>query len=200
MRQRLLAIAAAALSAGAGAVLFINWDTGQVARQPQGAFEFLDRTQCQLGVACNAALCVDANNVWADAGSNCTARFASCTVRVGAQARAWAADAGLTLGPQRYQKLRFVGALCPAQGGGQNFTIPMGDDGLPQFVSVVQQTPDCVRAPVAGGTSCQRSEGDGGFRYFGAGNVFPAAQSNGDPSCQPVGCSVFFGDNPDTDL
>jgi hypothetical protein len=200
MRQRLLAIAAVAAAAVAGSVLFINWDTGRVAQQPQGAFEFLDRSQCQLGAACNAAQLRVANAIWADAGSSCSARFANCDVRVGAQARAWAADAGLTLGPQNYQRLRFLGALCPAADGGQNFTVPMGDDGLPQFMSIAQQTPGCVRAPVAGGTSCQRSEGDGGFRYFGAGNVFPAALSNGDPSCQPVGCSVFFGDNPDIDL
>ncbi|MBK7865210.1 MAG: hypothetical protein IPJ65_42755 [Archangiaceae bacterium] len=199
MKRRLLALAAALSAAGAGSLLLVNRDTGEPVTAPPGAFEILNRSACSVA-ACNANLCNQAENVLADAGSTCTTRLVTCDVRVGAQARAWATANGLTLGPQRYQRLRFVGLRCPGADGGSSFGVPMGDDGLPQFASLAQQTPLCVRAPVAGGTSCQRSERDGGFRFFGSGNVFPATESNGDPSCKPVGCSVLFGDDADRDL
>jgi hypothetical protein len=200
MKQRLLALAAAAAAAVAGSILFIDWDTGQpVTESRPGVFEFLDRDQCELGAACTATRCVEANNHWIDGGSGCRARLASCEVRVGAHARAWAADAGMALGPGLYQNLRFLGALCPARDGGQNFAVPMGGDGLPQFTSIAAVTPRCVRAPADGGQLCRRSERDGGFRYFGAGNVFPVSESNGHASCEPCGCVVMSGDK-DTDL
>lgn len=200
MRQRLLALAALVASAGAGTLVFVNWDTGDRVRPRHGAFEILEDADCTPS-ACGVAACTQANNILTDAGSSCTTRLITCdNVRVGPAARQWAADNGLTLSASKYQTLRFIGLRCPGTDGGFAFGIPMNDAGLPQFMSVSQQTPKCVRAPLAGGTGCQRSQRDGGFRYFGAGNVFPAAESNGHASCEPVGCRVLFGDNPDTDL
>ena len=199
MKRFLQMLAAAVGLAGAGTLLLVDWNTGATVSAPPGAFELLNRESCNVG-ACAAGACTQANNLLADAGSSCTTRLITCDVRVGAQARAWAADAGVSLGAKRYQRLRFIGLRCPGADGGFAMGIPMGDDGLPQFMQVAQQTPLCTRAPVAGGTGCQRSERDGGFRFFGSGNVFPAAESNGDPSCEPVGCSVLFGDDADRDL
>lgn len=200
MRQRLLALAVAVIGAGAGTVLLVDWDTGQVVDARPGAFEFLDRSACSQS-ACGASLCVQANDVLADAGSACTTRFGTCDFRVGARARAWAADAGLTLGPSRYQRLRLVGLRCPAVDGGFAFGVPMDDAGMPQFASVTQLTPLCVRAPLDGGTDCKKlgAEVDGGARFIGTGNVFPAAAAAG-AQCEPVACSVFFGDDPSVDL
>lgn len=68
-----------------------------------------------------------------------------------------------------------------------------------RYVRVASQAPDCVRAPVAGGTTCQRAELDGGQRYFGAGNVFPAGEARG-TGCEPVACTTIAGDDPNTTL
>lgn len=79
-------------------------------------------------------------------------------------------------------------------------------------VSISSDDPDpaslqgCVQAPLDGGGNCLGRWEDPfhgrrlGWRYNGAGNAFPARDSNGDPSCEPVGCAVLFGDNPDVDL
>lgn len=49
----------------------------------------------------------------------------------------------------------------------------------------------CVRAPSDGGV-CLRSDGKGGWRDFGVGNVFPASESTGS-GCEPVaaGCGAL---------
>lgn len=56
----------------------------------------------------------------------------------------------------------------------------------------------CVRAPIDGGTDCQRVGAliDGGAAYFGAGNVFPAQQAAGD-QCEPAPCRGTFHKSPD---
>lgn len=192
MRARLLALAAAVSAAGAGSLLLVDWDTGQPVTYPPGGFEVLDRSDCTPSV-CGLAACDRANDVLADAGDPCRARLVTCDVRIGATARAWLSDAGLALGPKPYQRVQFIGLRCPAVDGGFAFGVPMDDHGLPQFMRATAVTPRCVRATAAG---CQRSERDGGFRFFGLGNVFPASESNGHASCEAVGCSVFFGDDP----
>lgn len=197
-RARLIALASAVAAAGAGSLVLVNWDTAQPISAPPGAFELLDRSKCTVA-ACGANLCLQANDVLADAGSACTSRLVTCDVRIGQQARDWAADAGLVLGPQRYQRLRFVGLRCAGADGGFSFGVPMDDTGMPQFASVAQQTPLCVRAPLDGGhLGCRRDEHDGGSRDFGRGNVFPAVDGVG--TCEPVQCSVMYGDDPEVDL
>lgn len=64
-----------------------------------------------------------------------------------------------------------------------------------------QPSKPCVRAPLDGGTDCLRDDGLGlgPRRFFGTGNVFPAAQAAGS-NCEPVECTVTYGDNPDTSL
>ena len=54
----------------------------------------------------------------------------------------------------------------------------------------------CVAAPADGGTLCQRSERDGGYRYFGAGNRMERGESNGHASCVDVPCVVHAGEEP----
>jgi hypothetical protein len=58
----------------------------------------------------------------------------------------------------------------------------------------------CVRAPLDGGTDCQRMGTDrfGGPRYFGAGNAFPVGLAIG-TQCEPCPCTVMFGNNPAVD-
>jgi hypothetical protein len=185
MRARLLALAALVAAAGAGTLLLVDWDTAQPVKAPPGAFEFIDRSTCAVA-ACGAQLCIQADNVLVDAGSACTTRLVTCDVRVGQQARDWAADAGLTLGAKRYQRIRFVGLRCPGADGGSSF-------------SVTTQTPRCVRAPLDGGLDCLRTPPGGAPTFFGTGNVFAAGEASG-TQCEPVSCAVVFGDNPDTDL
>jgi hypothetical protein len=203
-RAQLILLAIAVSGAVAGTVLLIQASTGQQVQAPPGTFEVIDRSSCTQN-ACGAPLCVTANNIMADAGLSCTAQLITCDMRVGQQARDWAAANSLTLGPQRYQRLRIVGARC-AVDGGFAWGIPLDDNGLPQFVSVAQVTPLCVRAPLDGGTDCLRAGFSGidgttptAPAFFGTGNVFPASLSSG-TQCEPVACSVMFGDNPDVSL
>lgn len=199
MKQRLLALAAVVAAAGAGTLVFVNWDTGLPDTPMPGAFDAFQTADCTPS-ACAANLCTQADNVLADAGSACRSRLVTCdNVRVGQRMRDWAADAGLTLGPQRYQTLRFVGMRCPGVDGGFSFGIPLDDTGLPQFSSATQMTPPCVRAPLDGGTDCRLVLPDAGLMFYGTGNVFPAAQSSG-TQCEAVSCRVVFGDDPDTSL
>jgi hypothetical protein len=86
---------------------------------------------------------------------------------------------------------------CPAQGGGFAYDIPTTDAGWPLYM-VSTTTPRCARAPLDGGTACLRDDGSGP-RFFGTGNVFPAAQAAG-ANCDQVECTVLYGDNPDTSL
>lgn len=195
MKQKLLALAALVSAAGAGSLLLADWDTGQPVAPPPGGFEVLDRDSCTVS-ACGILGCLNANNVLADAGSPCVTRLADCDVRIGAKARAWLSDAGLSLGPKPYQRVRFVGLRCPVDGG-FSYGVPMNDEGLPQFSSASAVTPRCVRAP-AGNSTCLRAETDGGARYFGEGNVFPVAEARGS-GCEACGCVVMSGDS-DGDL
>jgi hypothetical protein len=197
---QLLALTAFLTSSGPGVYFVSRGPPAQVDTLADafGGLEVVDRSQCSMA-NCNAAQCNAAQNVLDDAGSPCSTKFIVCPIRSGPRIRAIALDAGTDLGTSKYPAVRVIAERCPAAGAGFSIGVPVDVNDWPVF-AVALATPGCVRAPVAGGTACQRSEGDGGFRYFGAGNVFPAALSNGDPSCQPVGCTVFFGDNPDVDL
>jgi hypothetical protein len=204
MKQRLLAIVAALTSAGigAGALVFVQWNEPHViehvALDIQG-WDLMDADSCSVR-ACNTAACLAVEDHLIDAGTGCIAQWGACDWRVTPRMRAAAAESGVTLSPKKYQRLE-VGLLrCPAADGGVHRTVPLTDAGWPVISDVAEVTPRCVRAPLDGGTNCQRSERDGGFRYFGAGNVMPAVESNGHASCEPVGCVIVFGDNPDTDL
>jgi hypothetical protein len=50
----------------------------------------------------------------------------------------------------------------------------------------------CFRAPLDGGTDCQRYDPfQHGMRYIGAGNVFPA-DAGGGSQCEPCECVTTF--------
>jgi hypothetical protein len=199
MRSRLFALAFAASLAGGSAIIFVNWDTGERVRLAPGGFEIINPDDCNPN-NCNAPLCLQANNIWVDAGAACTAEVITCSFRLGAKAFAWIADAGFVVGRSPYQRARLVGARCLVDAGVRR-VIPLDDDGLPQFYSFAQVTPPCVRAPLDGGLDCQCAGAmpDGGARFIGKGNTFPIANAIG-TQCEPVECGVIYGDDPDVSL
>lgn len=201
MKARLLALAAALSVLAAGTVTFLNWNTATSLDSLTGGvglLETIDRSKCSVA-ACNAPTCVGAQAILNDAGTPCTVGFVDCSVRVGAPARAMAADAGFIFGPASYQRVRLIGMRC-AVDGGFAYTVPVTDAGWPIF-AVTTAAPLCVRAPLDGGSACLRAGAavDGGARFFGTGNVFPAAQAAGS-HCDQVECGVVFGDDPNTSL
>ncbi len=199
MKQKLLALAALLATLGAGAIVFVNFESAKP--DPKltsvGNLEVLDLKGCTTR-ACNAGQCIQVQNILVDAGSSCLPRFAACDMRIGQALRNKATDAGVALGPQKYQRLEVVALRCPAVDGGFSFGVPFDDAGWPLYAATVA-TPLCVRAPLDGGQLCRRSLPDGGTRFNGKGNVFPASQAAGS-NCDQVACSVFLGDNPDTSL
>lgn len=202
MKARLLALAAVLAALAGGAVKFLNWSdatTADAFTGGVGLLEIIDRSKCSVA-ACNATTCKQAQAILDDAGTPCTVGFVDCSVRIGAPARALAADAGFAFGPQSYQRVRLIGMRCAADGGGFAYGVPVTDAGWPIF-AVTTTTPLCVRAPLDGGTSCLRAGAllDGGAKFFGTGNVFPATQAAGS-NCQPVECGVVFGDDPNVTL
>lgn len=206
MKQRLLALAAVLSALGGGTVVFLNWNDAKVdpTLESAGVWQVVDKSKCNVR-ACNAQACTDATNVLQDAGSSCVPRFADCDVRVSPYVRQVAQTNGLTLGPQKYQRVTFVALRCPGSDGGFAFGVPVDDGGWPVYAVATGQTPLCVRAPLDGGNTCLRRLSDGGTTFFGAGNVFNATESAGS-NCEPVaaGCSaaggIVFGDDPAVDL
>lgn len=201
LKARLLALAAALSVLAAGTVTFLNWNTANSLDSLTGGvglLETIDRSKCSVA-ACNAPTCVTAQGILNDAGTPCTVGFVDCDVRIGAPARAMAADAGVVFSAASYQRARFIGMRC-AVDGGFAYTVPVTDAGWPIF-AVTTATPGCVRAPLDGGTSCLRAGAavDGGSRFFGTGNVFPAAQAAGS-NCDAVQCGVIYGDDPSVTL
>lgn len=204
MRVRLLAIVAAISAAGlgAGALVFVRWNEPHVIDRVVlnvDGWELLDSDSC-VPRACGLAACAQAQDHLADAGSSCVTRLVACDWRITARMRAAATGAGVTLGPKKYQRLE-VGALrCPGSDGGFVWAVPMSDAGWPMIADVAPAvTPRCVRAPLDGGLGCTRRLADGGTRFFGTGNVMPVDAGVG-AQCEPCGCGVMFGDNPNVDL
>lgn len=152
-----------------------------------------------------------------DAGlADCPRRHLICDVRVSDEGRNVLSDAGITV-TKRYVPMRVRGRLCDAPGQTPDKVLvlpvppegrddlralhinpdacePVAADGrdLPAFEVAASR---CVAAP-ASGTGCRRSEGDGGFRYFGAFNRMLRAESNGHASCIDVPCTVLAGETP----
>lgn len=203
-RARIIALATILAGLGAGTVKFLYGNAPSVAAAMQadtvvggfGSLEVLDRSQCSVA-ACNAPACQQAQAVLDDAGQACAVGFVDCSVRIGAKARTLASSAGVTLGPQTYQRVRLIGMRC-AVDGGFTYGVPVDDAGWPIY-AVTTATPLCVRAPLDGGLDCERDEGDGGSRFIGTGNVFPVAKGVG-AQCEAVECTVFSGDDPNATL
>jgi hypothetical protein len=199
-RAQLIAVAVAVTALGAGTVRFFTAQSGS----PQfdtfvggaGMLEILDRSKCTVA-ACNAPLCQQAQAALDDAGQPCTVGFVDCSVRLGTTARAIAADAGAALSSSSYVRARLVGMRCSAIDGGFAYAVPVDDAGWPVYMVNVT-TPLCVRAPLDGGNTCLRDDGSGP-RFFGTGNVFPAAQASG-TNCDQVECTVVYGDDPAVSL
>jgi hypothetical protein len=199
MKQKLLALAATLTALGAGAVVFLNWNDGTVERVivANGSWEAVDRDSCTAG-ACTTQQCTAASNHLADAGSPCVPRFVDCDYRISQRMRDLASGAGVVLGPQKYQRLRLIALRCPGADGGLTFGVPLDDAGWPFYAAAVTP-PMCVRAPLDGGLGCTRRLADGGTRFHGTGNVMPVDAGVG-AQCEAVGCTVFYGDDPDVDL
>lgn len=163
-------------------------------------------------------------------GPDCNLSIIECHELIGPRLAARLADAGTPLVPgKKYARIARQAQTCKDGGvfvaGFDKYTggVDTDDnDGMPvepsrcvmrlcsnytgfcghgpRNVAVANDAPDCVRAPLDGGLTCLRDlhDGDGG-RWFGTGNVFPVAQAAGS-NCEPVGCSVMAGDDPDTSL
>lgn len=195
MRAKLLALAAALSALGGGAVYFLGWDSAEVTRLPEsfGALEVVSREHCSTS-ACGSAQCDAARAILADAGSPCTLRYVECPVRLGAKARAQAADAGVAFSAARYQQVRLIALRCPADGGFA-LGIPVNADGWPQFATVAAPHP-CAWKPTAGAACARVDGGDPGERntmqpgeWAGAGCVRKAcveiAGTTSDPDGEP---------------
>lgn len=159
--------------------------------------------------------------------TDCAARIIVCPERIGPALRARLAAAGDVLpAGKKYAKVAINGWQCPNPDGGvvevvaaalqkalsnDDYELPDPNrcSSLPcsaiagfcasgqlavRLASVGGAVPGCVRAPYDGGTDCLRTGA-----FFGAGNVFPVGQSTG-TQCEPVECTVLFGDDPSADL
>lgn len=197
MKQRITAISLALLAASAGAIIVFNWNTATQDLVFSTDWDFVDKSTCDV-TPCDAGACDSAQAIIDDAGFPCNVKFAACNVRVNARLRAAAAANGLTLSVAKYQHIRVPVEICTVDGG-RTFGLALDDAGWPILGAVVTSTPPCVRAPLDGGLACRRDEGDGGSLFLGTGNVFSASLAVGS-GCEPVECSIFFGDNSDTDL
>lgn len=201
MKQRLLTLAAAVGALGAGAALFFNWESATVEQTipDTGSWEQVDKSSCTVTPCVGSnTRCTAAQNHLDDAGSACSPRFVDCDFRVSTRMRTCFADAGMPVSAAKYQRVRLIALRCPGADGGVAFGVPFDDAGCP-IDAEEAVTPRCVRAPLDGGLNCQRRLEDGGLRFFGTGNVMPIDAGVG-AQCESVNCSVFYGDNPDTDL
>lgn len=200
-KPQLVAFAAALSLVGAGVW---RWNTGTSTLDqnwPPGGIEILNRADCTVA-ACNAPLCLAANNHLADAGSSCVTELATCPTRIGAYGRAWLADAGFTVPTQRYVRARLVGLKCPAVGGGFAHAPPVDDGGVPMFASFAQVVPPCRRRDGGDLPNCHSVFWDGGSAtdYSDTGNVMQPGAFVDPGGCEAVECAVMAGDHPETDL
>lgn len=149
----------------------------------------------------------------ADAGvGTCPVRLVTCNWRVDADGASVLEDAGISVG-RGYRTLGARVRVCT--NGIRDVVFPP----LPQRAGALAAlaVPDldsctvdpdpggalwraapsaCVAAPLDGGRLCRRTERDGGFRWFGAGNRMLRGESNGHATCEDVPCVVFAGDAP----
>lgn len=146
----------------------------------------------------------------ADAGvASCPVRLVTCNWRIDDDGAAVLLDAGLSV-PRGYRTLAARVRVCLGEDGGRDVILPP----LPQRAGALAAlaSPDldsctvdadpggalwraapsrCVAAPADGGQLCRRTERDGGFRYFGAGNRMERSESNGHATCEDVPCARF---------
>ncbi len=155
MKQKLLAVAALLLAMGGG-VVFINWDASpvEITQLPEsfGNIEVIDRSLCTVS-ACNSAACVTALAMLADGGvTDATMRFVECPIRLGARARAFAADAGVIFPAGTYQQIRLIAMRRNGAIG-----IAVDANGWPVYAVASINSP-CAWKPNAG-AACTRVDG-----------------------------------------
>lgn len=189
MKARLVAIAAALIAGGVGIFFYAYNDAAQAEfAGGAGALEIIDRSQCSMS-NCNAAACNQAQNILNDAGSgSCSLKMVECPVRLGARARALAADAGVSFGPGRYQQVRFVAMKCPSQDGGNAFGVAVDDAGWPVFATSSVAFP-CAWKARDGGVCTRVDGGNPGFE-----NTMQPGQFAG-AGCQLKACVEIAGDS-----
>jgi len=166
----------------------------------------------------------------AGVGVACNPRIIVCHERVNPRLRNRLADAGYPTN-RKYARVARQAQLCSNPDGGVSELIVPGFEYLsnandeaqlpspsrcsisacaaitgfcgtgPKSVALAPGASGWVRAPLDGGQACKRSEYDGGFRWFGRGNVFPSSESNGSARCEEVtGGTIIYGDDPLADL
>lgn len=77
--------------------------------------------------------------------------------------------------------------------GGKGYVVEVLTDA--GSVELRTTTAKCVRAPFMN-TTCLHREPDGGARFIGEYNRFPASEAAGS-GCESVACSVYVGENAD---
>ncbi len=200
MKSKLIAMAVLVASFGAGRVVFVNWDSGQVdATLPDsfGALEAYDKSLCTADPCASPAVAVNceaARRHLDDAGyTNAILREIECTFRIGQRAKDMAADAGFALsvgsdgGVAKYQQIRFVAMRRPGIDGGFAYAIATKDNGWPIEAALVGTFP-CAWRNDAGATCGFVDGGEPGLQ-----NTMQAGQWVG-AGCWRKSCVEVAGD------
>ncbi len=151
MKQRLIAIAIFLGAAGGGTFWFLNWNTGledTTIPDSIGGLEVYDKSRCDVS-PCTTPACVVARGHLDDAGyTDALLKLVECPFRIGARARALAADAGFSMPAGNYVQLQLVAMRRPAIDGGFAFGIATKDNGWPMD-AVATGTFPCAWKPTA---------------------------------------------------
>jgi hypothetical protein len=164
----------------------------------------------------------------ADAGYTAPTHVATCPVRVSPECVVAANDAGHQV--RTNDRLRFPVAIRVLSDGGRDVQMPPMNLGIvarcievtnwadcaldtPATYPVVaallgQQLPfsavgvvkKCVRPKFDAGLTCLRRDADGGAYSFGDRNVMQRTDAVDPLQCEPVECSIVYGDDPESDL
>lgn len=87
--------------------------------------------------------------------------------------------------------------VLPDGGPGYVWPATLASDGGRTLV--LSEVAPCVRRPAGAlANACRRRTEDGGARDFGGLNRFPVSEAIG-TGCQPVACSVVFGEDSNND-
>lgn len=168
-------------------------------------------------------------NFLVDAGYTAPTHVAACPVRISDECVAAATDAGLSVHPYERLRFPVAVRVLP-DGGRDVQMPPMDTATARRCLEVMnwadctldppatypgvaallgQPLPfqpagaiqrGCVRPKFDAGLICNRMRSDGGVYSFGDRNVFRRAEAVDPATCEPVECTIFAGDDPETEL
>lgn len=159
-----------------------------------------------------------------DAGIACT-HVATCPVRIDPDCVARAADTGVSV--KTNDRLKFPVSMKTLPDGGRDVTLPAMNQGLVRACVEVKDWTDCalataVSAPAIAALwsttglpfrttgvvkACVRAKQDAGLPClmldggsFGDRNVMPRGSAANPATCESCECSIFAGEDAETDL